>query len=236
MVLKYDPEVRHRRSIRLTGFDYAKTGAYFITVCAQNRECLFGDVIEGEMQLNAAGEMIESAWDDLIERFPNMRRDAFVVMPNHIHGIILLFDLDRRGESRIRPHRDGNPGPTDVVGNRRDDGNSGPTRLVRNDKGDHKDRPYGTEDRTVGRILQGFKSITTGEYIRGVRKHGWPSFPGKLWQRGYYDHIIRNEDERRRIGEYIVLNPVRWKDDEENPINQKGGGESPEPTTTLIRP
>lgn len=218
---RYNPDLHHRRSIRLKEYDYARGGFYFVTVCTQNRECLFGDVVSTEMRLNAAGKMIESIWGDLTKRFPNMRGDAFVVMPNHVHGIIVLFDLDRRGESRIRPHRDRNPGPN---------------RMARNGRGDHKDRPYGTQDRTIGRIIQGFKSISTHKYTIGAKKDGWPSFSGKLWQRGYYDHIIRNEDELNRIREYIALNTARWAEDEENPMNQRSANTPPMRTITTTRP
>lgn len=218
MVPKYNPEIHHRRSIRLKGHDYSKTGAYFVTVCTQNRECLFGNVIEKEMRLNEAGKMIESIWENLSNQYPGIQEDAFVVMPNHIHGIIVLSDLNRRGESCIRPHSHRHPRSN---------------RIIRNGKGDHKDRPYGTLDRTVGRILQGFKSISTREYISAIRMQGWLPFPGKLWQRNYHERIIRDENELNRIREYIALNPTRWMEDEENPMNLKKTHSSP--TFTTIR-
>ena len=107
----------------------------------------------------------------------------------------MLTDLiHRRGESRIRPKQNVQP-----------------------NQGDHKDRPYGTMKGTVGRIIQTYKSITTHDYIIGVKKHGWPPFPGKLWQRSYYEHVIRDEDELNRIRQYIRDNPLNWETDEENP-------------------
>jgi REP element-mobilizing transposase RayT len=127
-------------------------------------------------------------------------------MPNHIHGIIVI---QGRGEPRVRP----------TLGGHQD--------RPYQTRGDHEDRPYrkghdaglprGTLPGTVGRIVQGFKSETTDAYIRGVKEQGWPRFPGKLWHRNYYEHIIRNEDEPNRIREYICNNPLRWPYDAENP-------------------
>ena len=87
---RYDPEKHHRRSIRLKGYDYAQEGVYFVTVCTQDRACLFGAVADGEMQLNNSGQIAKTAWDDLPARFPSVRLDAFIVMPNHVHGIIMV--------------------------------------------------------------------------------------------------------------------------------------------------
>ena len=87
---RVDPEKHHRRSIRLKGYDYAQEGVYFVTVCTQTRACLFGAVADGEMQLNNAGEIAKAAWDDMPARFPSVRLDAFIVMPNHVHGIIIV--------------------------------------------------------------------------------------------------------------------------------------------------
>jgi len=89
----YDLAVHHRRSIRLKGYDYAQAGAYFVTICTYDRKCFLGDVCDGEMQLNDAGRMVQSVWDELPARFPGLELDAFVMMPNHVHGIILVGAL-----------------------------------------------------------------------------------------------------------------------------------------------
>jgi len=139
--MNYNPEIHHRRSIRLQGYDYSRAGAYFATICTQNRECFFGDVVDGDMVNNIVGRMIETTWLELPNRFPHIDLDEFVVMPNHFHGIIVL-SAQRRGESCIRPnpgdHNPGDPNP-----------------------GDHKDRPYGILPNTLGRIFQTFESICT---------------------------------------------------------------------------
>jgi len=88
--MPYDPTRHHRRSIRLKGYDYSQAGAYFVTICTQDRACLFGKVVNGEMRLNDAGRMVLAEWNMLPERFPHVVLDAFVVMPNHVHGIVVI--------------------------------------------------------------------------------------------------------------------------------------------------
>jgi REP element-mobilizing transposase RayT len=176
--MPYDPSRHHRRSIRLKGYDYSQAGAYFITLCTQDRACLFGKVVNGEMRLNDAGRMVLAEWNRLTERFPHLVLDAFVVMPNHVHGILVITD----------------PAPT--VG-----ATVGATLVV---------AP------TVGNIIGAFKSRVTVEYIRGVKTSGWPPFRGRLWQRNYYEHIIRNERALNAIRQYIMENPRRWQMDREN--------------------
>jgi putative transposase len=189
----YNPDIHHRHSIRLRDFDYAGNGAYFVTICVQGRECLFGEIADCEIRLNDSGRMVESWWRESSNKFPSFEIDSFVVMPNHFHGIVLLNN--RRGESCIRPSKEGD----------------------HEDQGDHEDRPYGTHADSLGRIFQAFKSMTTVEYVRGVERFGWPQFPGRLWQRNYYERIIRNEAELNVLREYIAENPMKWAEDKENP-------------------
>jgi REP element-mobilizing transposase RayT len=176
---------RLRRSIRLKDFDYSQPGGYVVTICAHGGRCLFGEIADGEMQLSAAGSMVRSAWECLPNRFAFIRLDEFVVMPNHLHGIIVLTGESSRSDELA--------------------------------EGEHKVRPYGTLAGTVSRIVQAFKSMTTHEYAIGVNHGRWAPFSGRLWQRSYYEHIIRNEDDLQRVRRYINENPVRWPWDEENP-------------------
>lgn len=192
--MTYNPDVHHRCSIRLRKYDYSSSGAYFVTVCVQGRECLFGGIVQNDMVLNEAGRMVEEVWRSLPERFPHVMVDEFVVMPNHLHGIILLNEC--RGEPCVRP-------------NFRDEG----------EQVEHRVRPYGTADFSLGRICQALKSLTTVGYVRGVKDHDWSPFPGRLWQRNYHERIIRDETELIGVREYIRNNPLKWLDDEENPIN-----------------
>jgi REP element-mobilizing transposase RayT len=210
---RYNPAIHHRRSIRLQDYDYSQAGAYFITICVQNRECLFGEIINGAMTMNEIGRMVQTVWNEIPSRFDGLELNTFTIMPNHIHGIIML-NRHRRGESCIRPSYSPPciPPATDQSMDNMGDGHQNKGH----NKGDHKDRPYdggGTLPGTVGRIIQAFKSISTHEYTVGVKKLGWPPFPGKLWQRNYWEHIIRNETELNHIKEYILNNPTQWESD-----------------------
>jgi REP element-mobilizing transposase RayT len=190
----YNPDLHHRRSIRLKGYNYSRPGVYFVTICTEDRECLFGEIVGGEMHLNDAGRMVREIWNELPHRFPHIQLDRFIIMPNHMHGIIVINEtIDCRGESCIRP-------------------------MI---EGDHKDRPYGTRPKTLGRILQAYKSITTYRYVRGINENHCPPFRKRLWQRNYYEHVVRNEDEMNRIREYILNNPAHWPEDENHPERVK---------------
>jgi REP-associated tyrosine transposase len=177
--MKYDAEKYRPQSIRLKGYDYRQAGAYFVTVCTQERACLFGNVAEGQMRLNDAGQMIERWWFELNQKFTTVETDEFVVMPNHFHGIVVI---PVGADLRVGPIPEGT----------------------------HAGAPLPT-------IIQWFKTMTTNEYIRGVKAASWPSFNGGLWQRNYYEHIIRNEDSLNRIRQYIIDTPARWAFDRENP-------------------
>jgi REP element-mobilizing transposase RayT len=193
----YDPRRHHRRSIRLRGYDYAQAGAYFVTICTQDRECLLGWIVDGKMRLSEAGRMVQSVWDELPARYPGVDVDEFVVMPNHIHGIIVLTGVGATtggcpdgvvdavdGQARGPAPTDGGPAPTD--------GGSAPT--------DGDGAGLSLPD-----VVHRFKSFTTARYRHGVNNMGWMPFPGRLWQRNYYEHIIRNDDELGRIRRYIAL-------------------------------
>jgi len=196
--MKYDPQKHHRRSVRLKGYDYSQEGAYYVTIVAQNRACLFGEVVDGEIQLNDAGKMMQAQWEALPQRFSNIELDEFVVMPNHFHGVVVITDKIHAGAvPRAHP------------------GSEQP----------QEGQPQGiapTEhDPGLGEIVGAWKSIVTDEYIRGVRQLDWQPFDRKLLQRNYWEHIVRDEPEMNRIREYIINNPANWDNDENNPKNVK---------------
>ena len=193
--MKFDPKIHHRRSIRLKGYDYRQAGGYFVTMVTQGRDALFGEVVNGEMILNDAGEMIVRWWLELPNKFPNVNVDIFVVMPNHFHGIIFIID---------DADNSANAEPISVVG---DD-----LRVV--PQGEHAGSPR--QNAPLSQMIQWFKTMTTNEYIRGVKNLGWKPFNGKVWQRDYYEHIIRNQSAADRIARYIESNPARWNEDKEN--------------------
>jgi REP element-mobilizing transposase RayT len=174
--------------LRLPYYDYAGAGVYFVTIVAKNRECLFGDVVDGVMRLSDFGRIVEEEWLRSAEIRREIQLDAFVVMPNHVHGIVVIDDAtdqstDADGPNRVIPHLR----PASVP------------------------RP-GTLRRTVGTFIGGFKTAAT---IRINALRDSPGLP--VWQRGYHDHIVRNEVVLDAIRRYIDGNPQAWENDEENP-------------------
>lgn len=194
-MVKYDPDKHHRRSIRLKNHYYASAGIYFVTVCVQNRKPLFGTVVDDTIELNEAGQMVQSGWKSLSVRFPGIEMDEFVVMPNHFHGILVIHEIGFAGGDWASLV--GASTPNDPVG----------------------EPPAGTSDTrpALGEMIGAFKSITTHQYIQGVRQIDWPSFDGRLWQRNYWEHIIRNNESLAEIRRYIQTNPLSWLDDELHP-------------------
>jgi len=194
---------RHRHSIRLGGYDYSRPGAYFVTICTHDRACLFGDVAEGEMRLNDAGRIAEQCWRDIPAHFPRLDLDAFVIMPNHVHGIIWITD-DAVGVNDARGHNENVAPPVT-----RPPHNVGATHAS---PLPHALRPRGPQRRSVASIIGSFKSAVT-KRINKLR--GTPGMP--VWQRNYYEHIIRTGESLDRIRRYIGENPLRWHLDRENP-------------------
>lgn len=95
----YNPEIHHRRSIRLQGYDYSQSGAYFVTICTFQRQHLFGEVNDGEMQLNVIGQIVSAIWQKIPKHFPNVELDKFILMPDHLHGIIIISEQDDKSHS-----------------------------------------------------------------------------------------------------------------------------------------
>jgi len=220
-VRKYDPAIHHRRSIRLRGYDYSGAGRYFITICCQGHIHRFGAVKNGKMQLNDAGKMIEKWHLKIPSKFPDIKLGPYIIMPNHFHAIIIIMDSPKvRADPRVRPEylHPENFRPeyldTDIWGGHVDSAQPDspqPDSLQpdssQSDVISNSDRP------SLSRVVQWFKTMTTNEYIRGVKNLGWDRFDGKLWQRNYYEHIIRNEKSYLAISKYIINNPVKWMDD-----------------------
>jgi putative transposase len=181
--MKYNPLVHHRRSIRFRGYDYAQPGEYFVTFCTFGRERLFGEIKNGEMRLSYIGEIVQAEWLRTPTIRPNVELDEFVVMPDHFHGIIILH-AERNGEH----------GQSSNCGGELQ---FAPTMT-----------PFRSPSKTIGAIIRGFKAAATKRTNELRRTSGLP-----LWQRNYYEHIIRDQMELDRIREYIRLNPVKWTPD-----------------------
>jgi putative transposase len=197
--MTYDSEAHHRSSARLRTFDYASNAAYFITVCANVRASIFGEIVAGEMRLNDAGKMIQQKWLEMPASFPTLILDEFIVMPDHAHMIVGLDASE--GEHRVRPYGDQNV--------RRGDLHDRPAdATIPRDNDGHK-HPSGTQPDSLGRIMQLFKTVTTQAYIRGVHEQSWSAFEKRLWQRSYWDRVIRDDRELEETRNYILENPAR---------------------------
>ncbi len=206
--MPYNPNIHNRKSIRLKGYDYSQAGLYFITICAKDRMCLFGNVIDGKMILNDAGRMVEKWYRELENKFPDVICHEMVVMPNHFHCIVENVGYTVGVDLRVCPYKTNVPISVEHVS-----GNPIMDEHVLNEQilgkqilSEHVGSP-------LHRVVQWFKTMSTNEYIRGVKQLGWQSFNGKLWQRNYWDHIIRDEQSYQRIAEYIINNPKNWDND-----------------------
>ena len=179
---KYNPDIHHRRSIRLKGYDYSWSGLYFITLCVVDRICVFGNIVDGKMQLNDIGRLVEEEWLNTINiRKGDVRLHNYVVMPNHFHAIIEICEcMDECDSSQILN--------TDNVGECEKGECDSPIRMK-------------SPSKTVGAIVRGFKGAVS-------RQLGY-----SVWQRNYYEHIIRTGESYRQISDYIVNNPTKWQDD-----------------------
>lgn len=208
---KYNPKIHNRRSIRLKGYDYAQAGLYFVTICLQNRECLFGDISDGKMKLNDAGKMIKKWYLELENKFSDIQCGTYIVMPNHFHCIIHNTG-NVRAELRVCP---------DILGEHvRAD-----LRVCPNILGEHAPNILGEHTGSpLHRVVQWFKTMTTNEYIRNVKTNNWKRFDGKLWQRNYWEHIIRNEKSHQNISDYITTNPTKWNVDTLKPEMKSKNG------------
>ena len=184
---KYNPDIHHRRSIRLKGYDYSRSGLYFITLCVVDRICVFGNIVDGKMQLNDIGRLVEEEWLNTINiRKGDVRLHNYIVMPNHFHAIIEICEcMDECDSSQILN--------TDNVGEcEKGECEKGECDSLLRMKSPSK---------TVGAIVRGFKGAVS-------RQLGY-----SVWQRNYYEHIIRTGESYRQISDYIVNNPTKWQDD-----------------------
>ncbi|HEX8670868.1 MAG TPA: transposase [Longimicrobium sp.] len=200
--MPYYPDQHHRRSIRLRDYDYSMPGAYFVTICVEGRRYLFGEIEDGTLIPNDPGHMVYSWCDEVANRFADIRVGERVIMPNHLHAIVYIGTDPVGADLRVCPS---SPPPRCPADARR---HPLPHPGVCADvaEGAHAGAP-------LPRVLQWFKTMTTNAYIRGVRDRGWARFDGRLWQRNYYERVLRDEDRLARARRYVAENPVRWRDD-----------------------
>lgn len=182
--MAYNPDLHHRRTLRLKDYDYGGAGGYFVTICTDGRGCLFGELLAGAMRLNGFGEIVREEWLKSAEVRQEIDLDAFVVMPNHLHGIVMIRSAGvDRGENC--------PGAMN--------------RPLRRS-------PSGPLSGSLGAMIGQFKSIVA-KRINALRVT--PGCP--VWQRNFYEHVVRDETDLQAIREYIVNNPLQWELDENNP-------------------
>ncbi len=221
----YDPQTHHRRSMRLKGYNYAQPGAYFITLVTYQRQEIFGRIVDGDMELSALGQIAHHEWvrSSAIRQEIHLHEDEFVLMPNHIHGIVWIVGTDVGADS-VRPNHDvrPNPGvrpnhdihfldglPIDAKG-------AYPAPLPDPDillpvgADGVRPNPGVRVPRSLSSFIAGYKAAVTSRAHRELNMTG-------IWQRNYYDHIIRAESEFIQIRQYIDANPLRWQDDQLHP-------------------
>jgi len=174
-------DIHHRRSIRLQHYDYVSPGGYFVTICSYERQCMFGEISDSGMQLNELGKIVQDEWTRTPTVRSNVALDEYVIMPNHIHGIILIHAADENRKGRAH--------------------DGAPVQPVRRKSG------------SLGSIIAGFKSAATKRINESRKTPGTP-----VWHRNYYEHVIRSEKDLELIREYIVNNPRKWDEDENNPV------------------
>lgn len=173
----FNPEIHHRRSIRLKEYDYAQPGAYFVTICTNNHSCIFGDVVKEKVELSLFGLIVKDEWLRTPTIRPEVKLDEYVIMPNHFHSIIFITNHNRGAKL------------------------CAPTKLRR-------------KPQSLSSLVAGLKSSVTKRINQFKKTPGIP-----VWQRNYYEHIIRNEKELYETRKYINENPLKWDLDKYNPKN-----------------
>ncbi|MEA5621191.1 transposase [Cronbergia sp. UHCC 0137] len=207
--MPYNPEIHHRRSIRLKGYDYSQQGAYFLTICTHQRNCLFGEIVDGEMKLNTNGEIARYSWLSIPRHFQNAELDEFVIMPNHLHGIIMIVKSEATQDfSQSVSEVEG-----EALANQDFQRKQNLSSQCFAPTGE-KIKINGTTPQSLGSIIQNYKSVSTRQINRINKAKG-----NVIWQRNYYERVIRNEEALNNTRQYIVNNPINWEEDEENTNN-----------------
>ncbi|TVR78698.1 MAG: hypothetical protein EA409_10265 [Saprospirales bacterium] len=191
-------------SSRASFWDYGWNAAYFVTICTKNRECWFGDVVDGMMDLSPIGHIANSCWHEIPNHFPFVESGAHIIMPNHVHGIVIINKPDDgRTDERINEHTVETQNFASLLPNA--DMSSEPSEPPEPPSNKPKNQ-FGPQSKNLASIIRGFKI--------GVTKNARQINPDFTWQSRFHDHIIRDEKSFQRISEYIINNPLKWSDDE----------------------
>ena len=195
--MAYDPNIHHRHSIRLKDYDYSMRGFYFVTICSYNHIPRFGKIIDGTMQLNGIGRIVLSEWELLQNRFPHIICREHVVMPNHFHGIIqIASEIDPQVGAPLAGAQE------EMISNVHTGHPQGAPLHI---------KEANISKVTLGEVIGAFKSITTNRILKNYDKIDLKI--GRLWQRNFYEHVIRNQHSYDEIAEYIRTNPLQWEND-----------------------
>jgi len=189
--MTFDPAEHHRRTIRIPGYDYSLPGGYYVTIVIHGREHLLGKIVDGNMKLDRFGRIVHNTWFDLPGHYPHIELDAFVIMPNHVHGIIFLNE-NRRGGSLDEG----------------DGGRNDPNWASKSHAPQPQTRPY--TPHPLSEIVRAFKSFSARRINLLRRTTSQP-----VWQRNYYEHVIRDNTDYMSKRDYILNNPSNWDTDEE---------------------
>jgi putative transposase len=208
----YNPKIHHRRSIRLNGYDYSQAGAYFITICCQEMKHRFGEIVNGEMILNEYGKIAYHEWKKLKDRFANIELDVFQIMPNHMHGIVVIIGPSLAvAQNEIAQNNNSINGIIDenknFINEIAQNNNSINGIIDENWAGASPARTTPN----IGDIVGAYKSLVFNLCLAIYKSKN--ELMGKLWHRNYYENIIRNENSYRNISNYIINNPAKWAED-----------------------
>jgi putative transposase len=208
----YDISKHIRRSIRLKEYDYTSPGWYYITICTRQRKCWFGDINNGKMVSYPIGKIAGDFWLQIPKHFKHFELDEFVIMPNHVHGIIVIKDRVVNGDHGVNVNRADHDFCIDNDNSRGVRLNA-PTIQNNNINPQNYFSRISPKSGTLGVIIRSYKSSVT----RWCHKNNHNHFQ---WQRNYYEHIIRNEQELYQIRKYIRNNSAKWELDNEHPVNK----------------
>ncbi|MDL2214989.1 transposase [Dysgonomonas sp. OttesenSCG-928-M03] len=172
-----------RRTIRLQGYDYSQEGLYFVTICCQDKICRFGKIQNDEVVLNEVGEIVKRYWLDIPNHFPHIILHEFVIMPNHVHGILEIAEC---------------------------------VAVAANNHSPENETPFRSPSKTIGSVVRGFK-IGVSKWLNNQWAKDFSpvrQLSKSIWQRNYYEHIIRNSRSYQNISDYIKSNPINWIQDD----------------------
>ncbi len=195
--MAYNPDIHHRNSVRLRSYDYRSAGAYFVTICTFQKEAILAEIVDRAASLSSLGNVVQECWQQIPEHFPHVNLDEFIIMPNHLHGIVFINDSDV-GATHASPDLTAVTDFPDIA----DVSITAPDDSARHASPLQKPGPV---KQSLGAIIGSFKSACTKQINESRNTAGMP-----VWQRNYHERIIRNEEELLSLRDYVLTNPARW--------------------------